>query len=48
MRETKSSKRNLTLQQEESPKKKFESFASKEEFVGIDRVYIRRRTRQLT
>jgi hypothetical protein len=48
MRETRSSKRNLASQQEESAKKKSESSASKQVFVGIDRVYTKRRTRQMT
>jgi hypothetical protein len=47
-RETRSSKRKLTLQQEEAAKQKFESSASKHEFVGCDRVYTRRRTRKMT
>jgi hypothetical protein len=47
MRETRSSKIKLALQQEESTKQKSESSASKQEFVGIDRVYTRRRTRQM-
>jgi hypothetical protein len=48
MIETKSSKRKIALQQEESTKQKSESSASKNEFVGIDRVYTKRRTRQMT
>jgi hypothetical protein len=48
MRETRSSKRNLALQQEESAKHKSKSCASKQEFVGIDRVYTKRRTRKMT
>jgi hypothetical protein len=48
MRETRSSKINLALQQEESAKHKSKSCASKQEFVGIDRVYTKRRTRKMT
>jgi len=48
MRETRSSKRKLALQPEESAKQKSESSASKQKFVGIERMYTRRRTRQMT
>jgi hypothetical protein len=48
MRETRSTKIKLALQQKESAKQKSESSASKQEFVGIERMYTRRRTKQMT